>query len=54
MPTDLPYAAEAESSLSYDELEVSVSKLMINKPTETSFRTAHQSDGDVKHANELI
>lgn len=23
MPTDLPYAAEAESSLSYDELEVS-------------------------------
>lgn len=22
MPTDLPYAAEAESSLSYDELEV--------------------------------
>ena len=25
MPTELPYAAEAESSLSYDELEVSPS-----------------------------
>ena len=24
MPTELPYAAEAESSLSYDELQVSV------------------------------
>nr|VWO94679.1 DNA ligase (EC [Ganoderma boninense] len=44
MPTELPYAADAEEALSYDELEVSTPSCGSHAASPNTLRVAHSND----------